>query len=468
MFRKRRPADHPTKPVVDAYIASLPKAISDEARDTLRAFHEYAMGMAEEFLDESMHDIIDDVLHVIGRDPAPSVRYIMATRRGGGMLLCGTTPDPEVNATTRPAGDGYLILITDRLLVLMNELAHVHTAVTRFSADDGSIMEPLMSFEQVRMRIGQILAWVQGREPFPETSPWDFDEVRSHFAEVIYDEIVAFTLAHELAHILLGHFEQRKTDFREFTQTIPGVTSNRIRSLDEIEADGLAARLCARRTAQQGRGTFYLGALFFFQIDYMLEVAASARGDESVRQAVRRMRTRANATHPHPLRRLDLAIRSDRQDHTGPMELCDGALETFDAIWHGPRPARSAAALDNLERRGAGLDPEPLNAIFGFKELGFRKVKLDDVTELMRRDGEEGAGAWVSFAALSYLSEVGLKRRCLSGERQLRLYLVFGIFNALYLDVEQPSQQAIAVDADVRAAIPELGTVFDTYAQVIG
>jgi hypothetical protein len=467
MFSKRRPDDHPTKPVVDAYAASLPKAISDQALETLLAFHEYAMRLAGEFLAESMHDIVYDFLRILGREPSAAVRYLMASPRGGGMLLCGVTFDPEVNATTRPAGDGYVILITDRLLVLMNELARVHTAVRRFGAGDGTVMEPVMSFEQVQGRIKQIVAWVQG-EPFPQASPWDFDEDRSHFAEVIYDEIVAFTLAHELAHVLLGHFEQRQDEFREFAQAVPGATANGIRTLDELDADALATRLCARRTAQLGRGTHYLGALFFFQINYMLEVAASTRRNESVRQAVRRMQARAKASHPYPLRRLDLAIRSDVEDPTGPMELCDGALATFDVVWHGPARARSAAALDNLERRAAGLGPEPLNAIFGFKEHGMRKLVPNDVNELMERDGEERAAAWVSFTALSYLAQVGHQRRCISGEEQLRLYTIFGAFHAHYLNVQHPSEQAIALDADVRAAIPELGTILDTYAQVIG
>jgi hypothetical protein len=468
MSSKRRPDDHPTKPVVDAYMASLPKAISDQALETLLAFHEYAMRMAGEFLDESMHEIVYDFLRTLGRQPSAAVGYLMQTPRGGGMLLCGATSDPEVNATTQPAGDGYVILITDRLLVLMNELARVHTAVTRFGADDGTVMEPVMSFGQVQDRINQIIAWVQGGEPFPPTSPWDFDEDRSHFAEVIYDEIVAFTLAHELAHILLGHFEQRVNEFREFAQAVPGATANGIRTLDELDADALATRLCARRTAQLGRGTYYLGALFFFQINYMLEVAASTRRNESARQAVRRMQARARASHPYPLRRLDLAIRSGVEDPSGPMELCDGALTTFDVIWHGPAPARSAAALDNLERRAAGLGPEPLNAIFGFKEQGMRKLVPNDVRELLERDGEEGAAAWVSFTALSYLAQVGHQRRCVSGEEQLRLCTIFGAFHAHYLNVRHPSQQAVALDADVRAAIPELGMILDTYAQVIG
>ena len=92
----------------------------------------------------------------------------------------------------------------------------------------------------------------------------------------------------------------------------------------------------------------------------------------------------------------------------------------------------------------------------------------NDVKKLMERDGEDGAAAWASFTALSYLSQVGLRRRCMSGEQQLRLYMIFTTFYALYLNLKHPSQQAIALDADVRAAIPELDTILDTYAQVIG
>lgn len=465
MFRRAQPDGHPTKPLVDAYIASLPKAISDEAVVNLISFQEHAMRVLGEFLDESMHDIID-VFQTVGRRPE-LIRYVMETQ-GGGMLLCGMTADHEVNASAQPAGDGFVILITDRLVVLINELAHVHAAVTRFAAGDGTVMEPMMSHEQVHQRIGQLLAWVRDGKPLPIVDPWGLDEDRTFFAEVIYDETLGFVLAHELAHVLLGHLEDRTKEFREFVHAVPEATTNGILAVDEIEADALAARLCARRTTQLGRGTHHLGGLFFFQINYLLEVAANAGRNESFRQAVRRMQARAKLTHPHPFRRLDLAIRAATQDDPGPLELCDGALLTFDEIWHGPRPARSAAALDNLERIGVGLDPDPLNAMFGFKKHGMRILAPNDIRDLLERDGEAGAIAWVSLAALSYLSEVGLQRRCVSGERQLRLYTLFGSFHVLYLNVPHPSAEAIALEADVRAAIPELDTILETYAQVIG
>ncbi len=66
MFSKRRPDDHSTKPVVDAYVANLPRAISDQALEILLAFHEYAMCMAGEFIDESMHDIVYAFLRTLG------------------------------------------------------------------------------------------------------------------------------------------------------------------------------------------------------------------------------------------------------------------------------------------------------------------------------------------------------------------------------------------------------------------
>lgn len=417
-----------------------------------------------DLLDESMHDII--LTRAAETNQADRAQTIL---RGvhAGSVLCGMLPSGDVNAYAQRVDAGYLILVTSTLRWLAGELSGLAAALMPFEADDGSVLKPAMTFDKATQRVNQDLEWCFGRVPLPRRRPEiPLTGFRANAAVVHYEDVLTFVLAHELSHIVLGHLSEGNRMYREFPPELPSPSRIDFGAIDEIDADVLAARMALALTERAGGRTRHFGAIVFFEISNMLEMSIAAIEDAVGRDPVKRLADRGRTDHPHPFfRRSQAIVAAEPDGYMARLPYSDAMLTLFEELWHGPDPDRGQEAITALEEMAKGADYARLDAVLNQSVSGIHVVMKEGLFSLV--DGGVRAGsASVSALALRYLALVARGSRIISAQAQLKLAIVYTAFHASYLDVGSPDKLARDLDRNLRAAIPEFGSILELAAQV--
>ncbi len=282
-----------------------------------------------------------------------------------GTVFAGFLPSPEFNASVARSADGYIILVNSRLYYLCTGTAHLVAASAPLVDHSGQDVPPVMDTNQAsslfaeflsspEVHLGQLLAIPNLPQP------------RHGLGNYYFFLCLDFVLAHELAHIVLGHVN-------EHILQLPASLPPSMRSLQkEFEADTMAISILdaayatsstidARETPLQLKT---MGATFFYEFcdAYIYFLESEHVG----------VRSGILHTHPHPAARKSHVIA-----HQYPKGTLPGPSSQMQAIATAVQQlympeVRKVTEPDLLALRGLGgaLSAEDREELFKITNAG--------------------------------------------------------------------------------------------------
>ncbi len=334
-------------------------AVSPETLDAARALAPPEVNPQHTLILERTRGIIErlaDISH------GERVERLKALR---GRILVSTLPTGEINARAmRAPGDaGFVIVFEPAFFDFFYHFSNAFADAidgprAQALAQGHALGEPDPPLAQairwgdsapVKALSDTLCAFVFQGVPPPNLPAYRPDAFS--LAEHLREGAMAFLMAHEYAHILLGHLDG------------PAASSFAASQAQEIEADRLGWRMADTALARQGLPPPVrpMGATLFLISALMVEMArgAALTGEpQTLTDRVRRAATETGGSHPTAVQRL--AVLSEGLFSSYPPELARGAqcfmallLEVAQQFWLRIGPVIQS-------RRAGGAQPSPV------------------------------------------------------------------------------------------------------------
>jgi hypothetical protein len=417
------------------------------------AVRQYADWVNGTVLDLLAHADLQQLKHAVGvlGGPDPAQLVVPARDSRTMPIYCGRVQTGVFNAFTRRAKSGYLITITDRLIHMMQECCQVLAAAMPYEGA-GSESAPAIDADEALQRYEEaIIIALTGMHT--DLAPLRLGPIRAEEALNYLSLTTEFILAHETAHILLGHLGGRDTD-----------APVSFRSVEELEADQVGQMLISWSNNDQNDEYQFFGVIIWSEIFDTLEVSRLILEEKGVEALF----ARAAQDHPHPaLRRSNAITAAHPLGEFASLPMCDSLLSAFDIVRRRLHPQRSAQALQAVE----DLSREADDAVFerlvlgGGQVAGVRILRQDDLTSLMATDVHT-AIVYTSKAAHLYMATLMLPSRATNVRKQIWLAYFYRTFSVQYLTEPKKNWNADIFDRTLRHAIPELDEIINLTLQV--
>jgi hypothetical protein len=273
-------------------------------------------------------------------------------------VFVGGYPTHTVDALVAPRPEGAIVLMNQGVLTAAFTLGAILAAAVPYESDGREVPPELPERSADIMIADLVTALVRGIVPRPFELR---SERRAAFASFLGEYLIDFVLAHELAHVLLGHLD------RDPETVVPsGAHEVRI-SLPswqhELAADERAFELLSAVVPDQvSRESRYMPPTLLFEL---LECEASVRRPRTA-PPFSLDHVAALRTHPRSAERRSALVVSTHPD--GPlatMPRVDMLIERMAAARGQPPHRPSREALDRLLELAAGFESEPLERLLG-------------------------------------------------------------------------------------------------------
>lgn len=367
---------------------------------------------------------------------APVIGAVAPRLEGG--IQCGLAPTSAFTAYAQPVEGGAIVVLSTGFLQAAVDFAGLLVRVMRTDLAGRPPLDPAAGPEILRRIVAATrapaVAVVPPKGALPGQVRPALGALDGTLARIEADFIIStvrFAVAHELAHVLLGHFDQARRPFGPEAAALPSLQRLMLRHafswVDELDADAEALRI--------------LGALPHapWEQPYFGLVLLSELIDAAVEQY-------PWASHPHPVLRRSAGIGTVQAEPlTTAFPLCDPLVATIERLRHGPSAPADPAELDRLARWTKAAEGVTLDQ--GERVEGVRILDTDRIEAFLAADFERARGI-VAHLALAMLQ---------SGEVMLGFHLMrFGTYYALFGRAFAADPRRAAVEATVAAAVPEL------------
>jgi hypothetical protein len=337
--------------------------------------------------------------HCLGHDPIPA-------------MYVGEAPTNQVQAEVFAVEGGYLILLHEALLLFAFQAIGLISAVLNLTFK-GKIEPPSMPFDEAKVLFNNLITYFTSGGDLKLV--WPVTSYRESFAFGLCERFVDFVIAHEVAHVLCGHFTAPTGSINQ--KRIKPLRFDKLSIENEFEADVTAVRLVKQLNkefrAPLSEVSLYLAPILFFELRFAL------------RQRGNRHRI---TTHPHPTVRQSYIIASTAEDPSGKFFNLESAVTTIRKL--NGEEYESGAYRDKANRLLAHatkcVPPSELDELFrGETKKGMKEFRPRDLLHFIEQNEEKARSAIALTAVLYLLSD--LESRGVG-----RNYL--GILIALYLD----------------------------------
>jgi hypothetical protein len=373
-------------------------------------------------------------------------------------LFVGLSTDPLVGVTSSRFREGTVIFVTQAFMTFVRAATYLIAAITPHPNEPGGVEARPVTKEDGAANFDFVLA--QAYEGSPQH--FEIPGLPSHtrkYADVLMRSVLEFAIAHELGHVLAGHFERLgpQDRFAEYSEEFPRAMFTQ---MEELEADDIAIKILAQPPFEWPEDEMrFFGVVTFSELIDAADQYAFAH--ETGERAPSGADYRAWSSHPHPVARRAAALAANLVEGlSATVPMCDAILASFDELRRRQAPHRDRRAFDELEAAAAKVDKDAYHGIYGRvpKTEGMRMIN-DSEVERMMRSGEEAAISFVAYAAIRYLNKY-YGARCLVATFEHYLGYLYGKFQAAYLS-GRDSKSALRFDGLVREVIPELDEIVE-------
>ncbi|MGS2809367.1 hypothetical protein [Nocardia sp. MW-W600-9] len=418
-------------------------------------FNPYANATLSKMLDKAVCNPDVSDAH---REELENARRLLAD----GRIYCGLWPDDSVNASAAVFANGFLIRVHWGLYRAAIALSYIIAAmVDRGGGPDGARLSPEEGTRYYDRLAGEIAvggAITVGDLPL---NNW-----QQRTAEGLSRMTMNFVIAHELAHVFLGHLDPSadiQTEIKEPdgdlgewdpTETIDAMSI-------EIEADLLASTLVGRLYDESVEDGKYCGHMLFFEIvetvilarySY-LHWAEDSEGLDKFEQLS------AYRTHPQPAWRRAVSIASHHPDGwSASLPHSEGLLAIFDT-WHEMSPRKYDKEL--VERLFEFADQASLQDLASLGvQTGdrFTFIPLEAVASFFEQELNLVRPVLAQFA-LQYIWHTFEQSRAISGARALIFACSYDAFLSSHIAIDEVEPEARDFFDLIQAAVPDLSAV---------
>ena len=377
-------------------------------------------------------------------------------RPGEQPIYCGMWPDRSVNATCERVDDGALILLHSGLVEAVEQVAAIAAAILPLSDEGGvqippSIDDPtaLALFEETLLRVT--------RDSSVELKSFPLAELREAEAMYYSDLAIGYVVAHELAHVLLGHVAER-AQVSEW-ETEAGIGKEFFLGADEIDADALGSMMNAATFPEGTDERRYFGPILLFELLDAITVGRMAIASEEGKSVD--LHSRAWNEHPHPaVRRWSAIVANHPDPANASLPLCDAYLRTFDVLRRRPEPAWNAAALQAVEDLSVSADADIYRELVaGVKVGGSRMLESSRLNQFFAQSLEV-VTPYVARAAMHYISHFMAHSLAVSERSQIHLGLLYRAFSTHHLDGSRVTRAALDFDTLLKMRYPNWTAFF--------
>ncbi|ADK68971.1 hypothetical protein KTR9_4890 (plasmid) [Gordonia sp. KTR9] len=375
------------------------------------------------------------------------------------QIYCGLWPDNTVNARCQKIGDVALVLVNTGLLRLLHRVSRIVCGTLGFIDESHEYHPPSLSDQDARDYYRKAFTDSLERGSISEPA-FELALENERSALRYYSWGLRFVLAHELAHILLGHLT-----FQFAHEFAPGyeAPADLASRLDEHNAD-VYSSILQHICFEQPDDRSFFGQIFFFEISDALWMQSRGLGlialndDRRVAQLLERRRE----SHPHPaMRRAQCIEATARIAGIDEFPHSDGLIETFSFLSGYQEINRDPVSVATIVKHAGEGDAETFLRIFVPETFpnGLRRLSRKFWNEFST-SFEEARGL-LSLAAVSYLSHEQTHRMAISEQSQYVLTNAYSAFQRgqMIEADEDRYRRAAEFMVTVRSAIPELERV---------
>lgn len=375
---------------------------------------------------------------------APKLRRILEANDLGDRrdILLAIDPSAGFRAFSMPLPTGFLIAHSVRFAMATSTVCTA-LAATMPAESGGRELTPLVDDTLASEMIQEALHAARDRQDVPgvQMPPGR----RADFATRMTEDVLAYVTCHELAHVLLGHFE--------------GADPAAAHPIDlagwarEMSADQRGFELFVRLDGYpRDRWTAYLGPAVFFE---MAEWVHGVRLPEAVSATPLSELVRRFREHPPANGRLSALIRTNHPDSIA-ADL--GEIEHMSRLMAAARgasvgtPAPDVVAA--LERLQADHPPGDLDRLFntaGADASGLTAVGVGPILDRVRTDRR-----WVEAALAEVALAVLRLGRAQGAPARHHLGLLYNLYAGLHLADESADRTVVDL---LRAAVPDLDLI---------
>lgn len=273
-----------------------------------RARAEYVKLIREGYGEEAVEPCLNWNRETLATLCRPVLRLAERSIRCG--LYCGVVPTSKPLAKARPCDGGALILISNGMIAALIDFAFLVSRGIRLDGEDDrefALLEPkylndLLVEHARKLCDDEGFTWMPQANQyvgfFASTLP-QATGLRRDQEQRMIKSILIFALAHEIAHVALGHFDEADP-FEEEDLTMMGgyqqlMLGSHMPWRQEIEADAEALRLMVKAKPDYWEEPF-IGLLLFSEMISKI------------------FPTPVISTHPHPIIRRAAAIQQVQRD----------------------------------------------------------------------------------------------------------------------------------------------------------
>jgi len=423
--------DTPTADIETAYWNFFP-AIGREERQRLAERNADLSGRLQRFVDGS---------------PGISV----------GPIYVGVYPSKLVQATTTAVTSGTLILVYEKLLHAIAEMAAVVAAVFPGRLG-GEEVPPDLSEADAHKALRSIVgSTLQGQSLMLAIQ---LDQRRVTLATMLAELATNFVIAHELAHVVLGHLAARNRRIR-------GKSGALLISLPswqmEMAADTRGFRIAQASYERLGLEMQYLGAVLFFEIE---EMADSLRVEAEPALAYDLDDVSTVVSHPRAsTRRTNLITDTHPDSIRAELPVVDWLVGFIARGLGKPALAVDAGALEALRQIANTCDRDRYKAALRIGESQ-EGVTFYEMSALYRyvEESHEQARAAVAFSAMGCLEISAAQNEFF----RVTLPMLYSVYRQTYQNRPNDHiEEAGAFEQLLRACVPDLDDMLIEMGRVV-
>ncbi len=379
-----------------------------------------------------------------------------------GRIYCGLWPEDSVNASAAVFANGFLIRIHCGLYQAAIALSYIIAAmVDQGGGPDGARLSPEEGTRYYDRLLGEIAVGSAITVSDLPLNNWQLQT-----AEGLAMMTLNFVIAHELAHVALGHLDPAKDIHTEIpepdgdlgdwdpTDTIDAMSI-------EIEADLVASTLVGRLYDESIEDGKYCGHMLFFEIVEAVILAQYSylHWAEDSEGLDKFELLSAYRTHPQPAWRRAVSIASHHPDGWfASLPNCEGMLEIFDT-WHEVPPRKydkeSIARLIEFSEHASEQDRVSLGVQSGDR---FAFIPVEAVVSFFKQELSLVRPVLAWFA-VQYVWHTPDRSRSISGVRALMFAWSFDAFLLSHIAIDEVEPEAREFLDLMEAAVPDLPAV---------
>jgi hypothetical protein len=375
-----------------------------------------------------------------------------------GPIVAGVLANHRFEAMTTRGESGTLILVDLRLLNVSQGVAAVAAAVFPGTLGGERVPPDLPEADAPELIRGFVESAVTG-ESFQSVA-FELSPRRRALYDIAFGTLVNFVIAHELAHITLGHLNAGED--RVISRSGKPIRISLPSWRMEFAADITGFRTANAAFPDVRPDSAYAGPVLFLEIVDLMASMITERNHELV------LDVSTLVTHPLASARRSALITGTQPDaQLARLPAIEALVELMARVRGGTPMRLEPDALEQLRHFASECDVERYRQLLPLGEDvdGVVELDLGAVIEYVK-GGHDRTRAAVAFAVFERL----FSGPAVDAAPRNHLGLLYGLYSNTYVRQPNPhSEDAAAFDQLVRACVPDLDDlVIDIFRTALG